>query len=110
MEQGKGILHPNNLIDELDNIVCDDAARLSLKDGPFSEVLKAAQVSPFSFYLVTDCYNLCLFLVSCFGIFFVCEFYKACNKLLLGIIIFLFIMFFFFEKKKSIDGDMYRKP
>lgn len=43
VEQGKGILHPNNLIDELDNIVCDDAARLSLKDGPFSEVLKAAQ-------------------------------------------------------------------
>ncbi|XP_061967950.1 sucrose synthase 2 [Populus nigra] len=43
VEQGKGILHPNNLIDELDNIVCDDAARLSLKEGPFSEVLKAAQ-------------------------------------------------------------------
>lgn len=43
VEQGKGILHPNNLIDELDNIVCDDAARLSLREGPFSEVLKAAQ-------------------------------------------------------------------
>ncbi|KAJ7008275.1 LOW QUALITY PROTEIN: sucrose synthase 2 [Populus alba x Populus x berolinensis] len=42
VEQGKGILHPNNLIDELDNIVCDDAARLSLREGPFSEVLKAA--------------------------------------------------------------------
>ncbi|KAF9688120.1 hypothetical protein SADUNF_Sadunf02G0164200 [Salix dunnii] len=42
VEQGKGILHPNNLIDELDNIVCDDEARMSLRDGPFSEVLKAA--------------------------------------------------------------------
>lgn len=53
VEQGKGILHPNNLIDELDNIVCDDAARLSLREGPFSEVLKAAHVSLLSFYLVT---------------------------------------------------------
>lgn len=44
MDQGKGILYPHNLIDELDNITCDDEARQSLKDGPFSEVLKTAQV------------------------------------------------------------------
>ncbi|KAJ6729428.1 hypothetical protein OIU85_020352 [Salix viminalis] len=43
VDQGKGILHPNNLIDELDNMVCDDEARIRLRDGPFSEVLKAAQ-------------------------------------------------------------------
>ncbi|CAK7348343.1 unnamed protein product [Dovyalis caffra] len=42
VDQGKGILHPHNLIDELDNIMCDEEARQKLKDGPFSEVLKTA--------------------------------------------------------------------
>ncbi|KAJ8899084.1 hypothetical protein K2173_010237 [Erythroxylum novogranatense] len=43
VDQGKGILYPHNLIDELENIVCDDEARERLKNGPFSEVLKSAQ-------------------------------------------------------------------
>uniref|UniRef100_A0A2P2MKM9 sucrose synthase n=1 Tax=Rhizophora mucronata TaxID=61149 RepID=A0A2P2MKM9_RHIMU len=43
VDQGKGILHPHNLIDEIDNIVCEEDARQRLKDGPFSEVLKSAQ-------------------------------------------------------------------
>ncbi|CAL5425969.1 unnamed protein product [Camellia sinensis] len=38
--QGKGILQPHHLIDELENIIGDDKA---LIDGPFSEVLKSAQ-------------------------------------------------------------------
>ncbi|XP_059440363.1 sucrose synthase 2 [Corylus avellana] len=41
--QGKGILQPHTLIDELDNVIGDDQARLTLRDGPFSEVLKSAQ-------------------------------------------------------------------
>ncbi|PIN24150.1 Glycosyltransferase [Handroanthus impetiginosus] len=41
--QGKGLLQPHNLIDELDNTIGDDASRKTLSDGPFSEVLKAAQ-------------------------------------------------------------------
>ncbi|WRX11376.1 Sucrose synthase - like 1 [Theobroma cacao] len=41
--QGKGILQPHTLIDELDNIIGDDQARQRLSDGPFSEVLKSAQ-------------------------------------------------------------------
>jgi len=41
--QGKGILQPHTLIDEVDNIVGDDEAQLKLKDGPFGEVLKSAQ-------------------------------------------------------------------
>lgn len=43
--QGKGILQPHTLIDEVDNIVGDDEAQLKLKDGPFGEVLKSAQVN-----------------------------------------------------------------
>lgn len=42
--QGKGILQPHTLIDELENVVGDDKAREKLSDGPFSEVLKSAQV------------------------------------------------------------------
>lgn len=55
--QGKGILQPHTLIDELDNVIGDEQARLRLRDGPFSEVLKSAMVifphlSPLpSFYL-----------------------------------------------------------
>ncbi|KAL2540478.1 Sucrose synthase 3 [Abeliophyllum distichum] len=41
--QGKGILQPHHLIDELDNIVCDDAGKKKLGDGPFGEILKSAQ-------------------------------------------------------------------
>ncbi|ESR57642.1 Sucrose synthase 3 [Citrus sinensis] len=41
--QGKGILQPHVLIDELDNIFGDDEGRQNLRDGPFSEVIKSAQ-------------------------------------------------------------------
>lgn len=41
--QGKGILQPHNLIDELENIVVDETACKKLSDGPFSEVLRSAQ-------------------------------------------------------------------
>ncbi|CAH9117465.1 unnamed protein product [Cuscuta epithymum] len=41
--QGKGILQPHTLIDELNNVICDETACIKLSDGPFSEVLKAAQ-------------------------------------------------------------------
>ena len=47
--QGKGILQPHVLIDELDNVFGDDEARQNLRDGPFSEVIKSAQVN---FYLL----------------------------------------------------------
>lgn len=43
VDQGKGILQPHNLIDELNNVICDETACLKLSDGPFSEVLKSAQ-------------------------------------------------------------------
>jgi len=42
--QGKGILQPHNLIDELDNIPGDEQAKLDLKNGPFGEIVRAAQV------------------------------------------------------------------
>ncbi|XP_062021684.1 sucrose synthase 2 [Rosa rugosa] len=41
--QGKGILQPHDLIDELEKVITDDKARLKLSEGPFSEVLKSAQ-------------------------------------------------------------------
>uniref|UniRef100_A0A5B7BVT5 Sucrose synthase n=1 Tax=Davidia involucrata TaxID=16924 RepID=A0A5B7BVT5_DAVIN len=41
--QGKGILQPRHLIDEVDNIIGDETARQKLSDGPFSEVLNSAQ-------------------------------------------------------------------
>nr|WCB56989.1 SUS2 [Vitis amurensis] len=41
--QGKGILQPHHLIDELDNIVGDDVGRQKLSDGPFGQILKSAQ-------------------------------------------------------------------
>lgn len=43
VSQGKGMLQPHHLIDELDNIVCDDAGKKKLSDGPFGEILKSAQ-------------------------------------------------------------------
>lgn len=41
--QGKGILQPHSLIDELNNVSCNETAGVKLSDGPFSEVLKSAQ-------------------------------------------------------------------
>ncbi|XP_030454902.1 sucrose synthase 2 [Syzygium oleosum] len=41
--QGKGILQPHHLLDELENIIREDEGKNSLSDGPFSEVLKSAQ-------------------------------------------------------------------
>ncbi|XP_015891967.3 sucrose synthase 2 [Ziziphus jujuba] len=41
--QGKGILQPHHLIDEVDNVISDDQARLKLSDGPFGEVIRSAQ-------------------------------------------------------------------
>lgn len=42
--QGKGILQPHKLIDELDNISGEDQQTLDLKNGPFGEIIKSAQV------------------------------------------------------------------
>ncbi|KAI8574775.1 hypothetical protein RHMOL_Rhmol01G0380200 [Rhododendron molle] len=42
--QGKGILQPHHLIDELDEVIgVDGRAHLTLSDGPFGEVIKSAQ-------------------------------------------------------------------
>lgn len=49
MAQGKGILQPHHLIDELNNAVCDDTACEKLKEGPFCEILKSTQVVSFDF-------------------------------------------------------------
>ncbi|XP_030946375.1 sucrose synthase 3 [Quercus lobata] len=43
VSQGKGILQPHTLIDELDSVIGDDPSRLKLKEGPFGEILKSAQ-------------------------------------------------------------------
>lgn len=45
MAQGKRILQPHNLIDELENILGEDEASQDLRDGPFGEILKSAQVN-----------------------------------------------------------------
>ncbi|KFK30802.1 hypothetical protein AALP_AA6G027800 [Arabis alpina] len=42
VDQGKGILQPHNLIDELESVIGDDATKKSLSDGPFGEILKSA--------------------------------------------------------------------
>ncbi|CAA7388872.1 unnamed protein product [Spirodela intermedia] len=42
MGQGKGILQPHHLLDELSNVIAEDHGR-KLEDGPFFEVLKTAQ-------------------------------------------------------------------
>ncbi|CAH2072002.1 unnamed protein product [Thlaspi arvense] len=42
VDQGKGILQPHNLIDELESIIGDDATKKTLADGPFGEILKSA--------------------------------------------------------------------
>nr|XP_043619101.1 sucrose synthase 2 [Erigeron canadensis]XP_043619102.1 sucrose synthase 2 [Erigeron canadensis] len=41
--QGKAILQPHQILDELENIIGDDASRQKLIDGPFGEVLKTSQ-------------------------------------------------------------------
>nr|AJW82917.1 sucrose synthase [Dimocarpus longan] len=41
--QGKGILQPHVLIDELENVIGEDEARKQLRDDPFSEIIGAAQ-------------------------------------------------------------------
>ncbi|XP_062089057.1 sucrose synthase 2 [Humulus lupulus] len=41
--QGKGILQPHTLLDEIDNIFPDDEAKEKLSDGPFGEVIKSTQ-------------------------------------------------------------------
>ncbi|CAM8965480.1 unnamed protein product [Rhodiola kirilowii] len=45
VDQGKGILQPHHLVDELDKIIGEDEARKLLRDGPFGEVLKSAQAT-----------------------------------------------------------------
>nr|AAC28175.1 T2H3.8 [Arabidopsis thaliana] len=42
VDQGKGILQPHNLIDELESVIGDDETKKSLSDGPFGEILKSA--------------------------------------------------------------------
>ncbi|KAK7259292.1 hypothetical protein RIF29_24895 [Crotalaria pallida] len=41
--QGKGILQPHSLIDELESNLGDDEATHDLKTGPFGEIIKSAQ-------------------------------------------------------------------
>ncbi|GAA0150811.1 hypothetical protein LIER_09666 [Lithospermum erythrorhizon] len=41
--QGKGLLQSHHLIDEVDNIVCDETAKKKFTEGPFHEVLRLAQ-------------------------------------------------------------------
>ena len=51
--QGKGILQPHVLIDELDNVIGEDEAKQHLRDGPLSEILKVTQVdSPSLIYFL----------------------------------------------------------
>lgn len=57
MAQGKGILQPHDLLDELEKLITDDEARLALSEGPFGEVLKSAQVC-FGFELIAHCFHL----------------------------------------------------
>ncbi|KAA8548964.1 hypothetical protein F0562_000648 [Nyssa sinensis] len=41
--KGKGILQRHQLIDELDNVLGEDAGMQELKDSPFGQILKSAQ-------------------------------------------------------------------
>ncbi|KAL4572135.1 hypothetical protein LXL04_018904 [Taraxacum kok-saghyz] len=41
--QGKAILQPHQILDELENIIGDETSRQKLIDGPFGEVLKTSQ-------------------------------------------------------------------
>ena len=44
MAQGKGMLHPHHLVDELENIIGDEKSKEVLRGGLFNEVLRSAQV------------------------------------------------------------------
>ncbi|KAI7753887.1 hypothetical protein M8C21_023561 [Ambrosia artemisiifolia] len=41
--QGKAILQPHQILDELENIIGDEASRQKLTDGPFGDALRTAQ-------------------------------------------------------------------
>ncbi|KAF8387722.1 hypothetical protein HHK36_026376 [Tetracentron sinense] len=43
VDQGKGILQPHQLIDELTNVIGEHKGKQNLSDDPFGEVLKSAQ-------------------------------------------------------------------
>ncbi|PWA97579.1 sucrose synthase/cyanobacteria [Artemisia annua] len=44
VDQGKGILQPHHLVDELEKMICDDdTCRQKLADGPFGQILNWAQ-------------------------------------------------------------------
>ncbi|KAI3526865.1 hypothetical protein L1887_06131 [Cichorium endivia] len=43
VEQGKGILQPHHLLDEIENTIGDHTSRQKLTDGPFGDILKSAQ-------------------------------------------------------------------
>nr|GEZ57166.1 sucrose synthase 2 [Tanacetum cinerariifolium] len=44
VDQGKGILQPHHLVDELEKMICDDdTCRQKLADGPFGQILNSAQ-------------------------------------------------------------------
>ncbi|XP_076884820.1 sucrose synthase 2-like [Bidens hawaiensis] len=43
VDQGKSILQPHHLLDEIDNFIGDHASRQKIADGPFGEILKSAQ-------------------------------------------------------------------
>lgn len=42
--QGKAILQPHQILDELENIIGDETSRKKLTDGPFGDALRTAQV------------------------------------------------------------------
>ncbi|KAJ9543116.1 hypothetical protein OSB04_022823 [Centaurea solstitialis] len=43
VDQGKGILQPHHLLDELDNIIVDQPSRQKLADSSFGQILNSAQ-------------------------------------------------------------------
>jgi hypothetical protein len=45
VDQGKGILQPHKLIDELESIHGEGQATEDLKNGPFGQIIKSAQVN-----------------------------------------------------------------
>ena len=51
MAQGKCLLQPHHLIDGLENVIGEDKGKKILSDGPFSEVLRSAQVFFFHFFV-----------------------------------------------------------
>lgn len=44
MAQGKGILQPHHLIDELESSIGDGSCKKHLRDGPFGQILQSTQV------------------------------------------------------------------